>query len=124
MRQGRKILALCLALAVGTVGTSLIAASQTQAAAKPGRAESGSKARNGMHQLTGYVTALDQNTITVEKRGKQPRSVVFTKHADMKSTGAVVKGARVTVYYRDEGGRSMAHRVVLKPLRSRTASAK
>jgi hypothetical protein len=32
----------------------------------------------------------------------------------MTTTGDVGKNARVTVYYRDESGRSVAHRVVVK----------
>ena len=80
------------------------------------------KARNAMHQFTGYVTAVDQGTLTVEKRGKKPRTVVFAKHAEMKTTGDVVKSVRVTVYYRDEGGRSVAHRVIVKPERPRSPS--
>jgi hypothetical protein len=50
----------------------------------------------------------------VEKRGKKPQTRVFSRHAEMKSTGDLEKDARVTVYYRDEGGRSVAHRVVVK----------
>jgi hypothetical protein len=122
MRQGGRALALCAALALGAAASVPMAASPAIAAAKSSRAEPGSKARNATHQFTGYVTAVDQATLTVEKRGKKPRTVVFTKHAEMKSTGDVVKNARVTVYYRDEGGRSVAHRVVVKPERPRSSS--
>jgi len=68
------------------------------------------------------VTALDKNTLTVEKRGKKPRTVVFTRHAEMKSTGDVEKDSHVTVYYRDEGGRSVAHKVVVKTDRPHSGS--
>ena len=32
----------------------------------------------------------------------------------MKTTGELEKDARVTVYYRDEGGQPVAHKVVVK----------
>jgi hypothetical protein len=80
-------------------------------------------AGNALRQFTGIVTSLDKATLTVEKRGKSPRTVVFTRHAEMKTTGEIDKNARVTVYYRDEGGKSIAHRVVAKTGRSRPASA-
>ena len=84
--------------------------------------DAATKSKPGYHQFTGTVTALDKSTITVEKRGKNPRSVVFTRHADMKSDGDVAKSARVTVYYRDEGGKSIAHKVVVKPTRARASA--
>jgi hypothetical protein len=40
---------------------------------------------------------------------------VFTKHAELKTTGDLEEDAHVTVYYREEGGQSVAHRVVVKP---------
>ncbi|HEY2954365.1 MAG TPA: hypothetical protein VGK89_03830 [Candidatus Eisenbacteria bacterium] len=67
-----------------------------------------------MRQFSGYVTAVDKNSLTVEKRGKNPTSRVFARHAEMSTVGEVAKEARVTVYYRDEGGRAVAHRVVVK----------
>jgi len=112
MREGRFI-PLCLAFALGlgtfTGAPVLAAAKQSDAAPRA------TKARNTLRQFTGYVSAVDKTTLTVEKRGKQPRTLVFTKHEDMKTVGEVEKDARVTVYYRDEGGHSVAHRVVVKP---------
>ena len=49
-----------------------------------------------------------------KKRGKQPSSRTFTRHEAMSTTGDLVKDARVTVYYRDERGKSVAHKVVVK----------
>ena len=72
-----------------------------------------------VRQFTGWVTAFDKGTLTVEKRGKQPRTVVFSKHAEMKTTGDLEKDARVTVYYRDDGGQLTAQRVVVKPASTR-----
>jgi len=114
MKQGLKYLALgaALALAAGlsTATTPATAASKT---ATP--AAKSAKARNGMRQFTGYLTALDKTTLTVERRGKNTRAMVFMKHDAMKTTGDLERNARVTVYYRDEDGRSVAHRVVVKP---------
>ena len=72
------------------------------------------RAKNSLRQFTGYVTAVDKNSLTVEKRGKKPRTIVFAKDPEMRTTGDVEKDARVTVYYREDGGRAVAHRVVVK----------
>ena len=88
-------------------------ASGAHAASKSG-APSSSKSKNAMHQFTGVVTALDKQSLTVEKAGKQPQSRTFVRHDDMTTQGELAKDARVTVYYRDEGGKSVAHRVVVK----------
>ena len=71
-----------------------------------------------MRQFTGYVSAIDKQSITVEKRGKSPETRVFTKHDEMSLTGDVGKDARVTVYYREDGGKAIAHKVVAKPART------
>src|SRR5438477_12935973 len=75
-----------------------------------------------IRQFTGWVTAFDKGTLTVEKRGKQPRTIVFSKHAEMTTSGDVEKDARVTVYYRDDGGQLTAHRVVVKPASARAGA--
>ena len=113
MRQGRNPFGLAAMLAAATlVCASLIAE------AAPSKSSA-----NGLHQFTGIVTSVDKTTLTVEKRGKNPRTVVFTRHAEMKTTGEIDKNARVTVFYRDEGGKSIAHRVVAKPGRTRSGNA-
>src|SRR5262245_50949572 len=66
-------------------------------------------------QFTGTVVSLDESSITVEKGGKTPKQMVFSRHSAMRSTGDVEKDARVTVYWRDEAGKPVAHRVVVKP---------
>jgi hypothetical protein len=66
------------------------------------------------HQFTGTVVSLDASSITVEKGGRTPKQMVFTRHAAMRSSGDVEKDARVTVYWRDESGKPVAHRVVVK----------
>jgi len=72
------------------------------------------------HQFTGYVTAVDKSSLTVERRGKNPRQMVFVKHEEMRTSGEVGKDARVTVYYRDEDGRSIAYRVIAKTATTRS----
>jgi hypothetical protein len=84
-------------------------------AAKAPAVKSLAKARNGQRQFTGFVTAVDKTTFTVEKRGKKPQSRVFTRHAEIRTEGDLAKDARVTVYYRDQGGQAIAHRVIVKP---------
>jgi hypothetical protein len=121
MRQGSKLaLAVALLFATGAF-TFDTAASQAAtrpymvAAASKSTASSKSKSKYNNRQFSGYVTSSDPSTLTVEKRGKKPRTVVFARHAEMKTTGEVEKNAYVTVYYRDEGGKPVAHKVVAKP---------
>lgn len=120
MRQGRILSGLAAALWMGAIAVGSMGTPAADAAPSKG-------AGNGLRQFTGIVTSLDKATLTVEKRGKTPRTVVFTRHAEMKTSGEIDKNARVTVYYRDEGGKSIAHRVVAKSAqrstRSRTSSA-
>jgi hypothetical protein len=80
------------------------------------------RAANALRQFTGYVSAIDKSSLTVEKRGKKPESRVFTRHDEMSTTGEIEKDARVTVYYREEDGKAVAHRVVAKPARSGSSS--
>jgi len=58
----------------------------------------------------------------VEKRGKQPVTRTFARHEDMTTTGDLARDARVTVYYREEGGKAVAHRVVVKAANAETAA--
>ena len=112
MRQGRKLVSLCAALVVIGAASpqpahALVAKSASAAA---------SKSKNTTRQFSGTVTAVDRGSLTVEKHGKKAKTMVFSKHAEMKSSGGELeKNARVTVYYRDEGGQSVAMRVVVKP---------
>lgn len=117
MRQGWKILPLCAALAFAPVAVPAAhatAKSTTPKATTTKSSSSSSKAKRSYRQFTGVVTALDKSTVTVEKSGKNARTVVFTKHEEMSTTGDLERDARVTVYYRDDGGHAVAHRVVVK----------
>ena len=110
MKQGRFLLPLALAacLAVAMPAAHVVAAPKAPASAtakKPSRA---------LRQFTGVLTALDKSSLTVEKGGKAAKSMTFVRDPEMKTTGELAKDARVTVYYRDEGGRSVARKVVVK----------
>jgi hypothetical protein len=107
-------LVLCAALACTSIALGPFTDGAAIAASKSDTKASASKSKYAFRQFTGYVTALDKDKLTVEKRGKQPQSKVFSKHAEMKTTGELEKDARVTVYYRDEGGQAVAHKVVVK----------
>lgn len=78
------------------------------------KAKARAKARKSLHQFTGTVTELDKKGFTVEKGTKKVSTMVFVRAEKMKATGDLEKGARVTVYYRDEGDQMVAHRVVVK----------
>jgi len=113
MKQGRMFMALAL---TALLAASAVGAARVEAATKksPAPATATAKKSYAFRQFTGLVTALDKSTLTVEKTGKQAKTVVFARHAEMKTTGDLEKDARVTVYYRDEDGRSVAHKVVVK----------
>ncbi len=105
-----------LALAALLVAPLTGLATRAEAAAK--RAPRGSSATAGKsagyRQFTGTVVALDASSITVERGGRTAKQMVFARNAGMRSTGEVEKNARVTVYWRDESGKPVAHRVVVK----------
>lgn len=113
MKQGRMFLALALTalLAASAVGVARVEAATKKS---PAAATATAKKSYAYRQFTGVVTALDKGSLTVEKTGKQAKTVVFARHATMKTTGELEKDARVTVYYRDEDGRSVARKVVVK----------
>ncbi|MGH7731025.1 MAG: hypothetical protein ACRENJ_07215 [Candidatus Eiseniibacteriota bacterium] len=116
MRQGWKSLPLGLAFAIVALAVLPLVAPRIGDAAAAGKSSAGeTKAKNGQRQFTGIVTALDKNTVTVEKRGKKPESRSFSRHAEIRIEGDLVKDARVTVYYREQGGQAIAHRVIVKP---------
>src|SRR5262245_44305210 len=117
MKQGWKPLSLGVALVMATLALLPLATPRggdAQAADRTPAASSSAKSKAGLKQFTGVVTALDKTTLAVWKRGKKPQSRVFTRHAELKTTGELEKNARVTVYCRSEGGQAVAHRVVVK----------
>ncbi len=110
MKQGRMLA--CAALAALALAAPVAAQAAARTSAKAA-AKSSTKAA-ALRQFTGTVTALDKASVTVEKQGKKPRRMTFARAAEMRTTGELEKDARVTVWYREEGGRTVAHRVVVK----------
>jgi len=112
MRHGRTWAALALALVLGVAMTATPARIAHAAASTTAPAKA---KRQALHQFTGVVTALDPTSITVEKTGKKPKTMVFTRHAEMNTQGGELeREVKVTVYYRDEGGKQVARKVVVK----------
>src|SRR5262245_23962698 len=129
MRQGWKAAgALLAALSFTWIVSAGVEAAprrgaKTQSESGATAGESAPKTRRApkrSHQFTGYVTAVDKSSLTVERRGKNARQMVFVKHDAMRTSGEVEKDARVTVYYRDEDGRSIAYRVIAQTARPRS----
>jgi|WetSurMetagenome_2_1015567.scaffolds.fasta_scaffold319950_2 hypothetical protein len=117
MNQGRKVIALCAMLALAGTLAALPALAARRAESTT-TTTTKAKAKASVRQFTGVVTAMDKTSITVEKGGKEPRTMVFTRDATMRTVGDVGKDARVTVYYRNDGKEPLAVRVVVKPARS------
>jgi len=100
------------AVPVSLPAPALIA--KTTAAKSTAGSKSTAKSKRTLRQFTGIVTALDKGSLTVEKSGKKARSMVFVRDESTKTTGDLEKDARVTVYYRERDGHSVAQRVVVK----------
>jgi hypothetical protein len=116
MKHARMLAALALAAAVAWTGFAPAANAAAKRSSKAASTESPAAPRKtaSYRQFTGTVVSLDASSITVEKGGKTPKQMVFSRHSAMRSTGEVAKDVRVTVYWRDESGRPVAHRVVVK----------
>ena len=118
MRHARMLAPVALAamLAASLTGFAPVAQAAAKRSTKAASADAPATPRKtaAYHQFTGTVVSLDASSITVEKGGKTPKQMVFTRHSEMRSTGDVAKDARVTVYWRDEAGKPVAHRVVVK----------
>lgn len=118
MRQGWKSYAHGIAFVMVALAALPLVAPRMDVADAAGKSSAETRearAKNGQRQFTGVVTAIEKNTFTVEKQGKKPQSRVFSRHAEIKTEGDLAKDARVTVYYRDQGGQAIAHRVIVKP---------
>jgi hypothetical protein len=113
MKQGWIAMPLVAAL---MFAAPAIGIGQAHAASKSAAATTSTAKKASTRQFTGWVTALDKSSITVEKRGKVSRTMTFVRHAQMSTTGELEKDAHVTVYYRDEDGRATARKVVVKPV--------
>ena len=60
------------------------------------------------------MTSVDKTSLTVAKAGKDPKTMVFVRGAETRTQGDLEKDAHVTVWYRDDDGHTVAHRVVVK----------
>ena|SRR5881394_492790 len=116
MKHARMLAPLALAAVVALPVFAADAHAAAKRAAKAASSESQPAPRKAAtyRQFSGTVVSLDASSITVEKGGKTPKQMVFSRHTAMRSTGEVAKDARVTVYWRDEAGKPVAHRVVVK----------
>jgi hypothetical protein len=119
MHKGRVLLSLALAAFLAGAALPVTAA----AAAAKGTTTASASARKSyaFRQFTGVVTQLDKGSLTVEKSGKAAKTMVFSRHAEMRTQGDLETSARVTVYWRDDAGKPVAHKVVVK---TATAAAK
>ena len=106
----RRSLALAALLAAVALAPVAAAAAPARAASPP----AAPRRSAGYHQFTGVITALDKSTITVEKSGRAAKTMVFARDEQMRTQGELEKDARVTVWWRDEAGHPVAHRVVVK----------
>lgn len=121
MKQGRRTLALCALAALVAVSATALPALAARKSDAPA-ATTSAKAKQTTRQFTGVVTALDKTSLTVEKSGKSPRTMVFTRSAEMRTVGGdLEKDSRVTVHYRAQGREFVAVRVVVKPAGGETA---
>lgn len=112
MKQSRMFLPIALA---ALLSAAVMPATPVHAAAKKSDAAATSAKKSYTYrQFTGVVTSLDKASLTVEKTGKAAKTMVFSRHTEMKTTGELEKDARVTVFYREEGGKPVAHKVVVK----------
>jgi len=115
MKQGRRALALCAMIALIAMTATAVPAMAERKSGASANATS-AKAKQTTRQFTGVVTALDKTSLTVEKGGKNARTLVFTRNAEMRTVGGdLEKDSRVTVHYRTEGRELVAVRVVVKP---------
>ncbi len=120
MKQSRMLVLFALAatLALAVAPVTRVEAAQRKSVATAASAQRKSAA---LHQFSGTVTALDKGSLTVEKGGAKAKSMVFARSPETKTSGELAKDARVTVWYRDEDGRSVARKVVVKTVSADTA---
>lgn len=112
-------MALASVLALGLIAGVATAAPKSRAphaaAASASKPAKSGRSKYALRQFTGVVTAFDKESITVEKAGKQPMTRTFARDEKTLTSGDVAKEAKVTVFYREENGKAIAHRVVVKP---------
>ncbi len=111
MRRNWIVAVLPALLVLGLAAGVAPADAKTARGASP---PSTSTKKASLRQFTGVVTAMDKTSLTVEKAGKKPQTRTFVRDEQTLTSGDVAKDAKVTVFYREENGRAVAHRVVVK----------
>jgi hypothetical protein len=119
MKHARKLAPIALALMLVTPLVSGITTAEAAPKREKQAATSAPAKRAAYRQFTGTVVAIDGSSITVEKGGKSPKQMTFARAASMRSADDVAKDVHVTVYWRDEAGKPVAHRIVVKTATSK-----
>jgi hypothetical protein len=116
LRQGWKTFTWCALLASIVVAAAPVPSIAQKASDSETSAETAKPVKKrSLHQFTGFVTSIDEDGFTVEKRTKKTtRTKVFVRDDEMRVRGTLEEGAKVTVYYRADGDDVVAHRVVVK----------
>jgi hypothetical protein len=86
-------------------------------------AKSGSKRAKPpkKHQATGEILSVNSTQLLLlHARGRTKQKMSFVLTSRTRKSGEIVKGSRVTVYYRERNGRRIAFRI--RPARSRAQS--
>ena len=95
-------------------GTGVWAA-QTKAPSKPAPAKEAGKAvteKAKEHQATGTVVSSGASSLTISKgKGKGKAEWTFVVTPKTKTKGTVAKDAKVTVFYHEDKGDKVAHRI-------------
>lgn len=117
MRQGLRALAACVALAIAFGASAPLVSPVTDVALAAKKAASETKAstqKAKTRQWTGTIVELDDESLTVTKGKKKPRKMTFSRSNATRVQGDLEEGIRVTVYYRNDGKKAVAHRIVVK----------
>jgi hypothetical protein len=115
------VLLLTVLAAVSGMGTAKGAALRPRLAPPPSPAKAHAPATRAKrprspkpktHQATGEILSVTPTQLLLlHARGKTRQKMQFVLTPDTRKSGEVVKGARVTVYYRDIQGRRTAFRI-------------
>jgi hypothetical protein len=96
-----------------------ILAAQTKTTSKAAKAtKAGSEAaeKPKQHQATGTVVSFtDTNLMMAKGQGKAKSEWTFVRNNKTATRGTLAKDAKVTVFYHEEKGRKIAHRINVWP---------
>ena len=118
MRQGLRALAACVALAITLGAVAPVVSSVTDVAFAATKSSSSTTATKSTkaktRQWTGSIVELEESSLTVTKGKKKPQKMTFSRSKATRVQGDLEEGSRVTVYYRTDGKKAVAHRIVVK----------